>query len=514
MDADVLVVGAGPVGLLLAAELALAGVRSLVVERLAEPSTETKARGIGALAAEALRRRGLGEALAAHRERGLADLRRDHGTERAHFAHLHKLDLVPPGEPTRERALIWQPELERLLAEHTAVLGVTVLRGAPLTAITVRDDSVLAAVGGRTLTASYLVGCDGGRSTVRGLAGFEFPGTDPYLVVRAGDVELADAAALPTAGRLPTGDLMHRLPRAGSGSYAGLLGVQELASASPPPTERMPLTAGELADAVRRVAGVQLALTLRGGGRRFSDHARQAARYRLGRVLLAGDAAHVHSPNGGQGLDLGLMDAVNLGWKLAATVRGEAPGALLDSYSAERHPVAAAVLHNTRAQSALLTPGPHTDALRDIVSDLMDIPAVNAYFAELLTGLHGRYPLPYHPDLASDTSLGQHLADFTVHTATATTTAYELARDGRPLLIHCAGPVAARAVTDAAAPWADRLHAVEAEKLGRDDLSAALVRPDGVLAWAAGPTGSDPGTGLLRGALRCWLGPEPGVPGG
>ncbi|HEY4004263.1 MAG TPA: FAD-dependent monooxygenase [Pseudonocardia sp.] len=232
MDADVLVVGAGPVGLLLAAELALAGVRPLVVERLAEHRDQGP--GHRRTGAEALRRRGLGEALAAHHERGLADLRRDHGTERAHFAHLHKLDLVPPGEPTRERALIRQPELERLLAEHTAVLGVTVLRGASLTAITVRDDSVLATVGGRTLTASYLVGCDGGRSTVRGLAGFEFPGTDPYLVVLAGEV----AAALPTAGRLPTGDLMHHLPRTGSGSYAGLLGVQELASASPPPAER------------------------------------------------------------------------------------------------------------------------------------------------------------------------------------------------------------------------------------------------------------------------------------
>jgi FAD binding domain len=255
---------------------------------------------------------------------------------------------------------------------------------------------------------------------------------------------------------------------------------------------------------VRRVAGVDVTITALDEPKRVLGHARQATPYRLGRVLLAGDAAHVHSPNGGQGLNLGLMDATNLGWKLAASLRRPGPFAdeLLDSYTAERHPVAAAVLHNTRAQSALLAPGPHTDALRDIMSELMDLPQVNAYFAELMSGLHARYPLPYPTD--GHPLLGAHCPD--------------LAFDGSTVYAHTAGgqavllaPADEPGVARAAAPWADRTTIVAAAELDRDDLTGLLLRPDGIVAWTAAPD-RPADTTALRTALNTWLG-DPGERG-
>ncbi|WP_028924323.1 FAD-dependent monooxygenase [Pseudonocardia acaciae] len=492
MEADVLVVGAGPVGLVLAAELKLAGAQPLVIERLAEPNPDRKSRGIGPLAAEALRRRGLAGQLAEYHEAGLADLRRDHGSDKGHFAHIHKIDLVPADEPGRERSLIWQPDLERLLRKYVAGLGIQVLPEHALTGLVQDDDRVTATAdtpsGERRITAGYLVGCDGGRSTVRKLAGFTFPGTEPFMITRAAEVELADASRLPPAGRLRNGALLH-----GAGP---LLGTIEFGDFPEAEDGRAPLTADELTESVRRVSGGDVTITALREGRRFLDHARQAETYRIGRVLLAGDAAHVHSPNGGQGLNLGLMDAVNLGWKLAAG----APGGLLDSYTTERHPVGAAVLRNTRAQSALMMPGPHTDALRDVVSDLMDLPQANAYFAEMMTGLHVRYPMPYagaHP------LLGQHCPNLTVTVRTPTadrrTTLYELAESARPLLLHPA---------DDPAPETGRVTAIPTTAIERPDLDATLIRPDGVVAWASGPDHPSP-AGALRAALQHWFGQAP-----
>jgi 2-polyprenyl-6-methoxyphenol hydroxylase-like FAD-dependent oxidoreductase len=193
---------------------------------------------------------------------------------------------------------------------------------------------------------------------------------------------------------LPGGTLFHD---------DGVIGTFDFAGG--PADRDAPLSAGEMRESLRRVAGVDVDVTAFHGGLRFTDQARQASAYRAGRVLLAGDAAHVHSPNGGQGLNLGLMDAVNLGWKLAATVRDRAPEGLLDTYHEERHPVGASVLHNTRAQSALLAPGPHVDALRDIFGDLMDLPEVNAHLSRLLSGVDHRYPMPYP---APDPLVGRH----------------------------------------------------------------------------------------------------------
>ncbi|MFG2652598.1 FAD-dependent monooxygenase [Streptomyces sp. NPDC048436] len=506
MTTDVIVVGAGPVGLMLGAELRLAGASSLLLDRLAVPSSRRKARGVGPPAAEALRRRGLGERIAAHHSRGSADKARDHGSERGHFAWIHKVDLALQEEPDRQGVLIWQPDLEAVLGEYAAGLGVPVHRAHTVTAIVQDDHGVTVTArtpeGERRFSAAYLVGCDGGRSTVRKLAGFNFPGTGPIMTARQAEAEIADPGVLPPSGRTPTGTLFHS---------PGRVGTFEFDAADVPADREAPVTREELQASLRRVSGTEVTVTSIGPSLRFTDHARQAATYRQGRVLLAGDAAHVHSPNGGQGLNLGLLDAVNLGWKLAAEVRGEAPEGLLDSYTRERHPAGAAVLHNTRAQSALLRPGAHTDALRDIVSDLMDIPEVNRHFGRMLTGLGTRYALPYatkdpHP------LLGQHCPDLKLTANSAdggggsrTELLSRIATDGGTLLLAPGdGPVLA-----AAAEWRERLTVVETTGIDRDDLSAALIRPDGVVAWAASPEQA-PDTAALTTALRTWLGASSG----
>ncbi|MFD1544119.1 FAD-dependent monooxygenase [Nonomuraea guangzhouensis] len=493
MNADVVVVGAGPVGLLLAAELRLAGATPLVLDRLAQPTSEPKARGIGPLAAEALRRRGLGEALAKFHEQGLADKARDHGSEKGHFAQIHKIDPDLQEEPERTGALIWQPDLERILAEHLASLGVPIWREHEVTALT-QDDSgatvtVRTPAGERHISAGYVAGCDGGRSTVRKLAGFDFPGTAPTSVVRRLRGDISGMERLPEPGWLPKGMLMCAPGMVATVEFDGF-----------PEDRAAPLTGEEMRDSLYRVTGVEVEVAAVHDTLRFTDVARQAATYRLGRVLLAGDAAHVHSPNGGQGLNLGLMDAVNLGWKLAATVAGHAPDGLLDTYTAERHPVGAAVLHNTRAQSALLRPGAHAAAMRDIVSDLLDLPEANRYFGRLLNGLGTRYDLPYP---ATHLLAGRPCPDLRLTLASGETrTLADLAASGRPLLVHAPSqPEVARA----AAAWRGSLDVAEATVEDHDGLSAALIRPDGTVAWASAPGPAD--TTTLTAALHAWLSP-------
>jgi 2-polyprenyl-6-methoxyphenol hydroxylase-like FAD-dependent oxidoreductase len=460
MDADVVVVGAGPVGLLLAAELARAGVHPIVLEQLIAPVGLPKARGIGVLAAEALRRRGLGEALDREHEVGLAALAREHGTTRGHFAWIHKLD-PEAADPGRRGALIGQPALEQVLRDHLAGLGSTVRYGWRVTACKQDAEGVTVTAetptGPCQVTAAYVVGCDGGHSAVRKLAGYSFPGTDPLMTVRYARAEVRAGESLPPSGRLPGGTLFHD---------DGVLATFDFEGG--PAGREAPLSADEMRESVRRVAGVDVEIESFQGGLRFTDQARQVETYRRGRVLLAGDAAHVHSPNGGQGLNLGLLDAMNLGWKLAATVRGTAPEGLLDTYSDERHPVGASVLHNTRAQSALLAPGPHVDALRDIVGDLMDLPEVNVYLSRLLSGVAHRYPLPYP---AAHPAAGTHCPTL-------------LHGDEAPLLRQATGPDPIRTTTG-------------------ESFAALLLRPDGVIAWALAP-GAEPDPAGLRLAQAAW----------
>ncbi|MFE3171318.1 FAD-dependent monooxygenase [Amycolatopsis sp. NPDC059090] len=468
MDADVVIVGAGPVGLFLAAELRLGGLQPLVVEQLAQPATERKARGIGVLATEALTRRGLGPRLAAAHEEGMRDFARDHGSSLGHFANIHKL----LSDEDRPRTHIWQPELERLLAGHA--VGVPVRRAHRVTAIESDVDGVTAIVetpqGERRITAAYLVGCDGGRGKVRRLAGFGFPGTPPLLRTLAGQVRFE--GPVPAAGRYADGAFMH------GGSMAG---VTEFARDG---ESDGPVTPAELAAAIRRVTGEDVTVTEVRDSRRFADQARQADDYRRGRILLAGDAAHVHSPSGGQGLNLGLLDAANLGWKLAAVVRGEMPETLLDSYFRERGPAGAAVLRNTRAQSALLAPGPHVDALREIVAELMDLPEANRYFSDLLSGVKERYEFPY----PAEEPVGLHSPDRSlVDDEGRVTLLSDHTRTGRGVLVL--DPES----RDLAALATKRIEVVPAT-----NTESFLLRPDGVIAWAGGEA-------ELKVALDTWF---------
>lgn len=494
MDADVVVVGAGPVGLMLAGELRLCGVTPLVLERLPVPAGDEKARGVGPLAAEALHRRGLGDRIAEHHAAGLAAFARDHGSEKGHFAWIHKIDPAMQDEPDRRYSLIWQPDLERILGEHVEGLGVQVRRGHAVTGLAQDGGGVTAIVsspeGEQRIRAAYLVGCDGGRSTVRKLAGFAFEGTPPTMIMRRVHGRIDGAGQLPPPGKNERGALFH-----GPNDVATTEHDTSTFEAAFDYREG-PVTAGEMQESVRRVAGVDVVISDITDTMRFADHARQATSYRTGRVLLAGDAAHVHSPNGGQGLNLGLMDAVNLGWKLAATVRGWAPAGLLDSYTAERHPVGAAVLHNTRAQSALLRPGPHVDAMRDIVADLMDITEVNRYFGRMMSGLATRYPVPD----AAHPLAGRHIPNVKLTLDSGPARLADLTTAGRTLLLSPAPELA-----DVAAGWADRVDIVGVTSIDHDDLSAVLVRPDGAIAWAAAP-GVPADTAALLHALRRWLG--------
>ncbi len=495
---DVLVVGAGPVGLALAVELETAGVHAVVLEQLAEPEAVPKARGVGVLGCEALRRRGLGARLQQWDCALRQDFRREMGSDRGHFAWIHKLDsaVLGAGEH-RTGALIWQPQLERILADCAAGLGADVRRGHRVT--DVRQEHSRVHVTAETPTgieeyaASYVVGCDGGRSSIRKMAGFAFPGVDSTMVSLIARVRPADPDAFPDKVQTAQGAMQHRGIRDGW-VRVRLSEPERTASES---RDRSPVTMGEIHDALERITGVDVELVEIQDARRIRDTSRQAATYRLGRILLAGDAAHVHSPAGGQGLNLGIMDAVNLGWKLAAVVTGSTGSELLDSYTQERHPVGARVIANTLAQAALLDPTPRVDALREIFSDLMDIPDVQAYLGRMLSGVDVRYRLPYAA-AAEHSLLGTHLPDFVVDE----TTLYTLMSDGRPLLLHT--PAAAETTT-AAADWADRVHVRSALLLGKRDLTAALIRPDGVLAWAATPgVPSDPAA--LAEALRTWIG--------
>lgn len=410
---DVVISGAGPNGLMLACELALGGTRPLVIEKLSEPSEEQRANGMVGQVIKLMHRRGLLERLTGSRKP-------PDPAARFMFAAfpLPLSDL--PDNPVYT-VLVPQRRIEAVLAERAAELGVEVRRGHEVTGMAQKDDRVLVEVDHEQIVeARFLVGADGGKSITRKLAGVEFPGvTQDRTVSRMFDVDIPRGMVdrqglnIPGYGHIPA--FQHHRTERGLFSFAPFPDGRRMmvASTRDIPEPDAPYTFEEFREAVNYVLGVDVAVTeprgphtkrrLSGGNTRLAEH------YRAGRVLLVGDAAHVHSAIGGPGLNLGLQDAVNLGWKLAATVRGTAPGPpssdasgswLLDTYHEERHPVGASVLHNTRAQSALLAPGPHVDALRDIFGDLMDLPEVNTYLSRLLSGVAHRYPMPYpvtHP---------------------------------------------------------------------------------------------------------------------
>ena len=422
MDTDVVIAGAGPTGLMLACELRLAGVDVVVVERLAERTGESRAGGMHSRTLEVLDQRGILERFLAEGE--LQPV--------GHFSGLY-LDFDEFESRHPYPLMILQSAIERLLEEWAAELGVRVRRSSEVSGIRQDGAGVTVELGTAkaapaTLRARYLVGCDGGRSTVRKLSGIDFPGTPATMTALIGDVELPDLTEdYVWARRCPSGEFSAIAFE--PGWYRVITSdYDHVADREEPPTFE------QLRESLVRLAGTDYGMHSPRWVSRFNDAARQAAQYRKGRVLLAGDAAHIHFPAGGQGLNMGVQDAVNLGWKLASVVRGQAPESLLDSYHAERHPVGERVLHNTRAQSALARPGPQTDALRDVFGSLIAFDDVNRHLRGMLTALDIRYPVNGDHTLA-----GRRVPDADLKASDGATRVYELLHAGRPVLLDLCG---------------------------------------------------------------------------
>ncbi|WP_280266096.1 FAD-dependent monooxygenase [Nocardia wallacei] len=487
---DVVIAGGGPTGLMLACELRLAGVGVVVVDGLAERTGESRAGGIHARTMEILDQRGLLDGL----------LPQGRPLQAGHFAGL-PLDFGDFGTRRPYVLAVLQSVIERELDRRATELGAPVHWGSPVIGFRQDDAGVTVAVGGagsgRRIRASYLVGCDGARSAVRKLSGIGFPGTDITMCGMLADVELADPPAEPFFAH-----------RRGAGDFSAVqfqpgwyrLVVQRHDLVLERGTE---LTFDDFRAHFAEIAGTDFGMHSPRWVSHYGDAARQADRYRDGRVFLAGDAAHIHYPAGGQGLNLGVQDAANLGWKLAAAVRGDACEGLLDTYESERHPVAARVLHNTRAQTSLSRSGPHTDALRDIMSDLIAMDVVRHRLGLMITALDIRY------DTAGDHPLaGRRVPDADLTTADGDTRVCALLRTGRPILLSLNGTR-----IPAVPQWSDRLDIVAART--RDDHwsipgvgeiaipAAVLIRPDGYAAWVT----AEPGADGLAEALTTWVGP-------
>jgi 2-polyprenyl-6-methoxyphenol hydroxylase-like FAD-dependent oxidoreductase len=470
MTRKVLIAGGGPVGLMLACELQLAGVRTVVLERLPRRTGQSRALGLHARTVEVLD------------QRGLLDRFREGAPvwPTAHFAGLRQLDLSGLDGNHTYALMVPQSRTEEILAERAAELGADIRYGHEVIGLDQDADGVEAVVrtagGTRRSRASYLVGCDGGGSNVRKLSGIDFPGTPSTMSALLGDVRLVE--------KQPAGPQLRRMS-------GGLFGIVPLDSdvyrvvtvefhREPPPTGK-PITLDELRAAVKRVTGTELEMSRPRWMSRFGNATRQAKRYRSDRVFLAGDAAHVHFPAGGQGLNTGIQDAVNLGWKLAAAVAGWAPPGLLDTYHGERHPVAEQVCHNTRAQLALMDPAVEITPLRELFADLMNFREVNRYLAGMITGIDVRYDTG-SAGPAEHPLLGCRLPDLPLRVHGRPVRATHLLHDARGVLLDLAGD---RVVPAVGAPWADRVDVVTAECDAARPASALLVRPDGYVAWAS-----------------------------
>ena len=490
---DVVIVGAGPVGLLTAIELTLGGGRVLVLDRLAAASTTIKALAVGAIGGEALQRRGMAAAVAAADGRSRETMRRFAGESAAagqgrpstiggHFAGLAMIRADLQREPERRPRLIDQQGLETVLAERAHALGIAVRRACDVTGFEQDGDGVAVAwaspTGSDSIRCSWLVGCDGGRSAVRKAAGFAFPGTPPTLTMYQAVAAIDHPERL-----LPVG---WRRTRGGVVAYGPFPGRLFMLDFSGPPADRQaPVTREEVEAVLRRVSGAEVRVTALEVANRWTDNTRLADSYRRGRVLLAGDAAHVHAPFGGQGLRLGLVDAANLGWKLAAILRGEMPDGLLDSYNAERRPVAEAVLANTLAQVAIMRPDPQSGAMRDIVARLMGLDDANRLFGEMMNGLAHRYDLGSERDevglLAGDRPVGQ-----------GGDTLYGLMQHGAGVLLDASPQARASALV------AGVTDSVRCVTVGEGP--STLVRPDSCIAWAGDDLAG------LEDAARRWFG--------
>jgi len=464
--------------MMLAAELALAKVDVAIVERRADQNLDgSRSGGLQARTIEVLDQRGVADRFVS-------------AGQTAQVLGFAGVTLDISDFPTRHNygLALWQNRFEEILAGWVDELGVPIYRGRDVTGFTQDDGGVdVALSGGESLRAEYLAGCDGGRSLIRKAAGIEFPGWDPSTSSLVAEVELDGE---PEFGIRHDDKGIHAIGPLGDGRVRVV--VRE---------ERLGLTGEPTLDDLRRllvsVRGTDYGLRSATWISRFTDLSRQAASYRQGRVLLAGDAAHVHSPIGGQGLNTGVQDAVNLGWKLAQVVRGTAPESLLDSYHEERHPVGARVLKTTMAATALTRSDDRIEALRDTIAELMGIDQPRKWYAGILSGLAIHYDLgDGHP------LLGRRMPDLELETLRV----FTLLHDARPVLLNLGEPGSLDV-----GRWAERVRVIDASYDGPWELpvlgavtapSSVLIRPDGYVAWVG--DGTD--TGLVD-ALTTWFGP-------
>jgi 2-polyprenyl-6-methoxyphenol hydroxylase-like FAD-dependent oxidoreductase len=472
----VVIAGGGPTGLMLAGELALAGVDVVVVERRASQDLDgSRAGGLHSRTIEVLD------------QRGIADRFLSAG-------QIAQVVLDISDFPTRHNygLALWQSHFEPILAGWCGELGVPIRRGCEVVDFAQDDTGVDVELSDDTsLRAEYLVGCDGGRSLIRKAAGIDFPGLDPSTSWMIAEVEMDEE---PEIGIRPEGGGIGPVNRVeGGGPFGVVLREQQVEHTSEP-------TLQDLREALVVAYGTDFGVRGPTWISRFTDMTRQAASYRHGRVLLAGDAAHVHPPQGGQGLNIGVQDAVNLGWKLAQVVNKTSPDSLLDTYHAERHPVGARVLRYTKAQVALSSPGDRHQALRDTMTELMSMDEPRRRVAAMLSGLDIHYDLGEgHP------LLGRRMPDLDIQTADGPARVFTLLHDARPVLLNFGEPDGFDI-----APWANRVRRVDAKQAGVWELpvlgkiaapSAVLIRPDGHVAWAGDL--ADPG---LPRALSTWFG--------
>jgi len=489
----VVIAGGGPTGLMLAAELALAGVDVAIVERRASQDLPgSRAGGLHSRTIEVLDQRGVADRFLSE---GQVVQVASFGSTRFDISDF----------PTRHPYALglWQNHIERILAAWVEELAVTVYRGREVTGFAQDDTGVDVALSdGQRLRAQYLAGCDGGRSVVRKAAGIEFRGWDPTTSALLAEVEMVeepelgmrrDASGIHSLGKVEyairDGEVVYK-----EGGTVRVMVTESHVGTTSEPTVR------DLSEGLIAVYGTDYGIHSPTWITRFTDMTRQAAAYRDRRILLAGDAAHVHSPVGGQGLNTGVQDAVNLGWKLAQVVHQTAPESLLDTYQAERHPVAARVLRNTMAQVALMRVDDRIEALRDTVSELLSMDEPRKRFAAMMSGLDIHYDLGEgHP------LLGRRMPDLDVDTPGGTVRVFTLLHDARPVLLNLGKPSGFDI-----SPWADRVVAIDAEYAGDWELpalgqvaapAAVLIRPDGYVAWVG--DGTDNG---LRDALTTWFG--------
>ena len=483
---DVVIVGAGPAGLLLASELRLAGIDTVVLERHSRRPDFCRGFNLNARALDLLARRGLADPLVAEGwqvpQAPFSGLPVTLGLAGTHTDHPYSLGIP-------------QTRVEEFLEAHAVEMGADIRRGHELRALEQDSESVTATVvtsdGDYRLKAAYLVGCDGSRSTVRKQAGIDFPGTASTRFTLLGDVELADPEALPFGVTMGTGGSVFVIPRPG---YVRIIA----ADLNPPADKNTPVTLDLLQTAVDEALGRHVELRAPRWLTRFGNAARQAAEYVRGRIVLAGDAAHIHPPAGAIGVNVALDDAFNLGWKLAAIVRGDGSDHLLDSYHTERHRAGAHVLANTQAQVLLGEADDRLGPLTDLLTRVAGHPAGNRAFAETITGLDTRYDM--HAD-ADHPWLGRLAPNLTLITRAGHTDLATLLAAGRGVLLD----LTSGDVRGAAAGWADRVEVVDATCPAHPELRAVLVRPDGHAAWMG--TADHDSVDGLRQALHHWHGP-------